>query len=158
MDTAVEALALTCRGAWPLCQMRGQIKCLRGWVGGSTASKTHEAKAELALGYFRAYSYYSRTGETTTTSDPSTATLLHIRLPRQNSASTETSRAGEEITWGPGLRACKGPLIRGRPMSLLPPGIPHAAVFSLLFLPVAPTPPGSPKAKASWQGKRETAP
>jgi hypothetical protein len=103
-------------------------KVLAGVGGGSTASKTHEAKAELALGYFRAYSYYSRTGETTTTSDPSTATLLHIRLPRQNSASTETSRAGEEITWGPGLRACKGPLIRGRPMSLLPPGIPHAAV------------------------------
>ena len=33
--------------------------------------------------------------ETTTTSDPSTATLLHIRLPRQNSASTDSSRAGE---------------------------------------------------------------
>ena len=34
--------------------------------------------------------------ETTTTSDPSTATLLHIRLPRQNSASTDSSRAGEK--------------------------------------------------------------
>ena len=42
--------------------------------------------------------------ETTTTSDPSTATLLHIRLRRQNSASTDSSRAGEEITWGPGTQ------------------------------------------------------
>ena len=49
-------------------------------------------------------------GETTTTSDPSTATLLHIRLPRQNSASTDMSRAGEKSpAWGP-ARACEGPL------------------------------------------------
>ena len=42
---------------------------------------------------------------TTTTSDPSTATLLHIRLPRQNSASTDMSRAGEKSPGGggPGL-------------------------------------------------------
>ena len=37
--------------------------------------------------------------ETTTTSDPSTATLLHIRLPRQNSASTDSSRAGENSSF-----------------------------------------------------------
>ena len=34
---------------------------------------------------------------------------------------------GRKITWGPGLRACKVPMI-GDGMALLPPGIPHAAV------------------------------
>ena len=52
--------------------------------------------------------------ETTTTSDTSTATLLYIRLPRQNSALNGFVRCGRKITWGPGLRACKGPLMRGR--------------------------------------------
>jgi hypothetical protein len=52
--------------------------------------------------------------ETTTTSDPSTATLLHIRLPRQNSASTDSSRAGEKSPGVPGFGHAKGPLIRGR--------------------------------------------
>jgi hypothetical protein len=48
--------------------------------------------------------------ETTTTSDPSTATLLHIRLPRQNSASTETSRAGEKSPGVPGFGHARFPI------------------------------------------------
>ena len=47
--------------------------------------------------------------ETTTTSDPSTATLLHIRLPRQNSASTDSSHAGERSPGVPGFGHARVP-------------------------------------------------
>ena len=51
--------------------------------------------------------------ETTTTSDTSTATLLYPTTASELCINGYVT-CGRKITWGPGLRACKGPLIRGR--------------------------------------------
>jgi len=96
------------------------------WSGSALHAKI--PKMDVTTKVFRAYSYYSRTGGNDdderpinghTAAHPATASELCIN---------GNVACGRKITWGPGLRACKGPLIRGRPMSLLPPGIPHAAV------------------------------
>ena len=48
-----------------------------------------------------------------TTSDTSTATLLYPTTASELCINGSVG-CGRKITWGPGLRACKGPLIRGR--------------------------------------------
>ena len=63
---------------------------------------------------FRAYSYYNRTGGNDDDERP-----INGHTAAHPAAASELCingfvACGRKITWGPGLRACKGPLIRGR--------------------------------------------
>ena len=62
----------------------------------------------------RAYSYYNRTGGNDDDERP-----INGHTAAHPAAASELCingfvACGRKITWGPGLRACKGPLIRGR--------------------------------------------
>ena len=72
--------------------------------------KSNDRK-EFCVNFFRAYSYYNRTGGNDdderpinghTAAHPATASELCIN---------GFVACGRKITWGPGLRACKGPLV-----------------------------------------------
>ena len=102
----------TNRTAWQRADAVGALSQTTG------ARKKSRERAEERGGSlhpsFRAYSYYNRTGGNDdderpinghTAAHPATASELCIN---------GNVGFGRKITWGPGLRACKGPLIRGR--------------------------------------------